>query len=175
MSIKLTQVERQILFNQNKILSFLDSKNKNGYEIAMDILYDGYEKEYPSVVNVYPEHEVKTLAVCQETIDILQMFRKIDIALAQLSPEEKENLDLESLEFKGFDANNDPHYYYLKFMVNKLGKWEEYKEKKLNSHTQSDLHRYRSMLSAMNERLDGSHSILDKDDLEYVIEQSKAS
>ena len=175
MSIKLTQVERQILFNQNKILSFLDSENKYGYEIAMDILHDGYEREYPSVVNAYPEHEVKTLAVCRETIDVLQMFRKIETALAQLSPEEKENLDLESLEFKGFDANNDPHYFYLKFMVNKLGKWKEYKEKKLNSHSPNTLHRYRSMLSAMNERLDGALSILDKDDLEYVIEQSKFS
>lgn len=172
MAINLTRIERQILANQNKILKLLDEENKREYELNIEILERGFEREYESVINVYSDDEVKTHKVCKETVDILQMYRFINSAIGRLSKAEKKSLDLKRIEFEGFDGTHDPHYHYAKFMIEKLGKWEEYEGMGLNSHTQNSISKYRKMLKAMNERKSNNKLQLDKDDLEYIIKHA---
>jgi hypothetical protein len=40
------------------------------------------------------------------------MSRGIDNAIAGLTEDEKKTLDFKSIEFKGFDGNNDRHYSF---------------------------------------------------------------
>lgn len=169
MDINLTLIERQILVNQNKLLSLLDEENEKKYDLNIEILQRGFELEYDSVVNVYPEDQVTTHAICKETVDILQMYRIIYNSIASLSPEHKEQLNLEKIKFEGFDANNDSHYAYAEFMIEKQNKWDEHKDLYLNSHSTFPLSKYRRMLTAMNERLTDMKFDLDKEDLEYII------
>jgi len=160
MKINLTEIERTILRNQNLILAKLNPDNDGPYLGNAEILKHGFEYEYDSVLNVYSENEVTTFEQCEETIDILQMFRVLRNAMAQI--DDDSDLDKKKLEFQGFDANNDKHYFYMKFLLGQ-GKWDEY-DRVQNSHNISTISRYRAMLSIYNQRV-GNLGALSKQDL----------
>jgi len=171
MALNLTRVERQILLNQNRILSIIDEENRNDYELNIEILESGYELEYESVISVYKE--VCKIEVCNETIEILDMFRDIKIAVDNLSPKEKEHLNIDKIKFEGFDAKNK-HHSYAKFMIKKRGEWTEHSDKYLNSHDVMTIKKYRKMLTAMKKRQTEKRQAetrldLNIDDLEYII------
>lgn len=173
MKMTLTQIERQILFNQNKILSFLDPDNNGEYEQCMEILSSGYEREYNNVFGVNSQDDIYTHTICEETVDILNMYRRINNSYAQLSDDKKATLDMDKIKFEGFDANNDRHFYYTEFMIEKQGKWDEIKDMYLNSHNAFTIIKYRRMLTAFRERLgDSLHQDLSAEDLEYIIKES---
>jgi uncharacterized protein len=50
------------------------------------------------------------------------------------------------LEFQGFDGNNDSHFHIASYIVDDLGRFDEYKGKELNSHSIGSLPKYRKML-----------------------------
>ena len=75
------------------------------------------------------------------------MFRGISNAIPILNDEQIESLDFYKLHFKGFDANQDKHYYYARFMIEGQGKWPEYRELYLNSHNSNTILEYRKMLT----------------------------
>jgi len=147
---KLTKVERLILLNQYEILSKL-SPDSDYYEANIEILSSGYEYEYSSLFGAISEEPVSE-EVCAETIEILNMFRFFDNAMHRLKEEEKEELGdaIKKLKFQGFDANNDKHYYYTKFMIEKQGKWDELHNIYLNSHNSYTIILYRKMLKEFN-------------------------
>lgn len=168
MEIKLSQTERQILANQNRILKYLDNENQTRYESNIEILTHGYEYEYPSVFDVHSDDQVINKEVCDETIDILNMFRKIDNAIALVSKDDEVIDEIEKLKFDGFDANNGNHFYYTEYMITKQNKWDEYHGKDINSRSITSIDKYRRMLNAMNERLSDTKFDLNKDDLDYI-------
>jgi len=172
MSTKLSIAERQILVNQYRILSILDEANKEDHELNIEVLYKGFEGEYDSVIEVYKDSDIKTLEVCNETNEILNMFRRIDNALVQYDETELEGIDVDKLRFKGFDANNDPHYYYAEFQISKRGRWQEQKDKNLNSHSVSTLRKYRKMIEAMKNTLGSERFDLELKDLKFIVENS---
>ena len=53
-----------------------------------------------------------------------------------------------ALTFDGFDGNNDRHYGLASFLVQDMGRFEEFKGRPLNSHSQSSMPKYRNMLPA---------------------------
>lgn len=166
----LTIVERQILANQFKILSKLseeDSYESKDYEKKAEIIENGYTGEYSEVFNVHSE-EVSA-EICYETNEILNMYRRINNAIATLTEDEKINLDLEKIKFEGFDANNDSHYYYAKYMIENLDKWQEHKEMHLNSHSQFPLIKYKKMLSIQEEAFQENKYDLNFNDLQKMI------
>jgi len=144
---KLTKVERLILLNQYKILSKLDS-DADFYESNIEILESGYEYDYDSLFGAIDEDPVP-VETCRETIEILNMFRRFDHLLYNITDEQKTEMgdDIKKLKFQGFDANNDKHYFYTKFMINKQGKWDELHDKYLNSHNSYTIELYRKMLA----------------------------
>lgn len=154
MKIKLTIAERLILANQYKILSELSKLRGDTYQeeinlVNQEIFENGYEGEYQEVFQGY--NETVSVDVSNEVSAILNMYNRIDDAIEILTPEEKINLDLERIAFEGFDANNDDHYHYLKFIIEKLDKWQKYKNVELNSHSNFSIQKYRSMLNKIKE------------------------
>jgi uncharacterized protein YfbU (UPF0304 family) len=145
----LSIIERQILANQFKILSKLsenedDEYQSKNYLMKHDILVNGYTGEYHQVLEVHSE-EI-SIEVCEETSQILNMYRRINYSIEKLTDEEKQNLELDKISFEGFDGNNDDHFGYMNFMIENLDKWQEYKGKYLNSHSIASIRKYRKML-----------------------------
>jgi uncharacterized protein YfbU (UPF0304 family) len=145
---KLTYTERLTLANQFKILSIIDKDNAEEHKYREDIVTHGYEgfydELYTGIYDPTPEE------VCSETFDILDMYRGIEGAVARLQESDKKTLDLEKIEFKGFDANNDRHYGFMHFLTDRAGRYDEHKGKYINSHTASTLDKYRRMLTVFN-------------------------
>ena len=154
MEIKLTIAERLILANQYKILTELSRLREDDYQaernmVNQEIFENGYEGEYHEVFQGYDE--VVPVEISKETSAILNMYNRINDAIELFTPEEKLSLDLDKITFEGFDANNDDHYRYLKFITEKLDKWGKYKNVNLNSHSISSIRKYRKMLDKFNE------------------------
>ena len=169
---ELTQVERQILANQHLILAKLN-EDKDDYEyksnlMKREILIKGLTGEYHEIFDVYSD-EV-SFDICQETSDILNMYRRINNVIARLTESEKEELelDLEEIKFEGFDGNSDDHYGYTNFIIENLDKWKELKDTYLNSHSSFSIKKYRKMLSKQNELLKDKVD-LDVNDLKEII------
>lgn len=163
----LSKIERQMLVNQFKMLSILNETGAN-YEAYIEILEGGYIGEYDKVFSV-TDDEVSS-EICEETNQILEMYRKINNCINRLSEEEKDGLNLEKIEFEGFDANHDDHYSYAILMIEHLHKWEEYKNFSLNSHSVFPLKKYIKMLHYQNEMTAKGKWQFDKNDIANLIE-----
>ena len=135
---ELTIIERQILMNQEMILAKLYPEEKEFHEERADLFKRGIAWTY----NISLEDEVP-YEVYTETFDILNMFLKLEAGKASLSDEEKADLDLSYIDYKGFDYNlNSTHVRVLDYLATK----PLYQEYDKNSHTESSLFRYRRML-----------------------------
>lgn len=168
----LTPAERMILINQFRILkSFENSENK---EIPIDtldnyitILERGYSGLYKEIFNyLYPEEEPE---ITKEIYEILTLNRQIQITINKLSEEDKNTLNLEVLEFKGFDASHDPHYDQAKFMIDDMGLYMEFKDKSLKSHSKLNIQKYRRIIAAY-EKLEKHGAPPTRDELVILID-----
>lgn len=162
----LTVVERLSLANQFRILAKLH--DDESLLVNAEILEDGYTGRYGDAIRL--RHNEVPLGICNETDEILNMYRRINNAIAKLQPEEKESLNLKKIEFEGFDANNDFHYGYMTFMVEKMDLWQEHRERNLNSHSMTSIMKYRKLLEFQRNLLEKKKYDLDLNDLKHMIE-----
>ncbi|WP_151087868.1 YfbU family protein [Hymenobacter baengnokdamensis] len=146
----MTRIERQLLINQFKLLAFLDEENSAEHTRKVELLESGHAGLYGEV---FSGQEETAAAVGEETHDILSMFRHLENAVAALPVDQQQQFDF---QFKGFDANNDPHYAFTKFIIEKEGLYDEHVGKPLNSHTRSTLPKYQKMLRVYNSLTEGS-------------------
>ena len=164
----LTLVERLILSNQNTILSLLDKRQYNYYRTPAEIAEVGYEGLYCELFeNIFTDPV--PYEVCEETLDILDMFRVIDKAISSLTPDQKSDIELNKIQFEGFDANNDKHYYFMKFLIDKMERYEELKGMDFNSHSSSSIVKYRKMFEVYNRKKKDGIYELSYDDLKNMI------
>ena len=168
MDLNLTNVERLILGNQYRILAKLNegTHDEEYFQKKVEILDRGYAWYYGDLLVSEP----LPIEVSVETMDILDMFRQIDAYVSQLKDNERETLNVEKLTFKGFDANNDPHYGFAKFIIEKDDRYGERKGMYLNSHTNSTLPRYRRMLEVYRAIRGKDFKNLTLDDLKMIQE-----
>lgn len=154
----LSITERTILANQYHILSAIsqDEYESESFKKKADILEHGYEGHYHEIFDrIYDD--TFSADSQSEVFDILEMFRKIRWGVNALSDAQKEQIDLEKLSFRGFDANNDKQFHFL-YWWDKHNPTNYYKEdlgdiSGYNSHTQSSLPSYKRML-AVHETFD---------------------
>jgi uncharacterized protein YfbU (UPF0304 family) len=99
--------------------------------------------EYPGIF----EGTARSEAEVDETADILDMWSCIERSVEDLEPKEQTDIKALRWQFSGFDGNNDPHYGIAKTFIKRLGNWEEFKDRGLNSHSRASLPRYRSLLA----------------------------
>lgn len=146
--MKITDGERLIalmladLMIHMKVEGELDPKllkslliNKDDWAIA---------HEYTSLA----EGEGPSDEVVSETINILWMWGIIEHSVDQLSGNDAaEAKGWLYSKFRGFDGNNDPHFGVAATLINKLGRFEEFAGRDLNSHSQASLPHYRDMFA----------------------------
>lgn len=136
---------RQLLINQYRILALLDKENASSHEINADILEDGHTGLYSTLFE--NQSSGSTAEVGEEVHQILTMFRVINNSLARLDAGEREQIDSQSLEFEGFDANEqEGHYSFARFIMDRMGLYQEHNPLNLNSHSGLSLPSYRAML-----------------------------
>lgn len=143
-------VERQLLINQCKILSvFGDSSERALNERRIEILEKGYTGLYQKVFNTL--YEEVPISVYEEVENILNMYSYINDSIRLLSDSDKEELNLSSLEFEGFDENSGMHYYMMSYLVDRMDEHLEYKGRELKSHSKNSLSKYTKMLNVHKE------------------------
>ncbi len=144
--MKLTKKDRLMLWNQYEILKLLDQENAEDYENYQEILLQGFEYDYDSLVSGMDDIPKD---VSEEVYDILQMFRCLAFSFERL--DDTAELTKEDVMFEGFDGNEEiPHYIYAKWLIRDNGKYEELSKCDFNSHWRK-LDKYREMLERFNE------------------------
>jgi len=164
----MTKTERVLIANQNRILAFLDTNDSENYLLKAEIAEKGYEGLYEKLFESINEEVPKE--ICDETYEILTMYQVINNLTSSLLPEQKEQVDMKKIRFEGFDLNNDKHYFFMKFIVEKTEQYEEYKDAYLNSNSISSLRKYRQMLTAYKQFLEANQHQLSFAGLQSIIE-----
>jgi len=164
----LTITERAILANQNKILALLDQENSEHYLNNIKIIEKGYSGLYEELfTNIDKEISQE---ICNETHAILNMYFVINNFIETLKAEEKLGLDLEKIEFEGFDRNRNDHFSFMNFIVEEKDLYPEYKGTNFNSHSELSLSKYRTMLPVYNEVIKDNRFSLNLDGLRQIID-----
>lgn len=142
--MELTEKERLFLINQYEILKKLDPDEEEYYEKDQKILIQGLTKEYDSLVDGL--HNETPIEVCNEVIDILQMYRSLYFSYLKLSDIEKAEIDEDDVKFQGFDGNEEgSHHLYVEYIIEDDDRFTEFKDVELNSHW-NKLSKYREMI-----------------------------
>lgn len=78
--------------------------------------------------------------VVSQTTDILDMWSFIEQCFANLSDDDKAKVRAanhgDDPKFPGFDGNNEDHYGVAKHLINEMGRFQNFKDHYLNSHSQ---------------------------------------
>jgi uncharacterized protein len=138
--MKISAVEKLILIMLCEIYEKLGIEGEIDPEVVKKAIFSeqtwGLAWEYPGVIG-----EMESPPIVREVVDILQMWSLIESAYDKLSDPEKEALKRavplagDDLKFKGFDANNEPHYGVAQYLINELERFIEFKGRYLNSHS----------------------------------------
>ncbi|HYG47781.1 MAG TPA: YfbU family protein [Allosphingosinicella sp.] len=168
MPIQLTPGERLIAVMLADMMEHLKVESDVDPRQIKDLLFSNNDWALPLAVGGLFGGEGPTDHQIEETYAILDMWRGIEAALAQLAEEEKAGLDLDQFKFEGFDANNDKHYFLTKTLV-ELGRYSE-RDPVINSHSSSSLEHYRVMLERYRDaRRGGGARPLSLDQLKRVV------
>ena len=102
--------------------------------------------QYPGILDEEPAPPVVA-----ETSDILDMWRALEEAHAALPDAERARVDAAAgpanpVQFGGFDGNHDEHHGVAHVLIEDMGRYQHFKGRALNSHTQTSLPRYKAML-----------------------------
>ncbi|PGA40090.1 YfbU family protein [Bacillus toyonensis] len=126
----LSKKERLILANQYDILARLaeDEYEKKEFKNLRDIFTSGYTKYY-SLATEHFSDEVNQ-EECKFVVDVLDLYRDLYYS-REHSKEAQDTIEEKDVLFKGFDLNDEFECKYLsfyKFLVKRLGRYEEIKE-----------------------------------------------
>ncbi len=144
--MKLSQGEKLILL---ALAAEKDGKEELDLDFIRAAILSGNTWALSWELSGIPAEDVDP-TIAQETAEILGMWSYIEHSVGQLSPEAQEKLRKDAypfdLSFSGFDGNNDTHFGVASFLIKQMKRFSEFKDRALNSHTQSSLPRYRQML-----------------------------
>ena len=168
--MELTKKERLILYNQYEILKKLDPHGEENYKIDQEILINGFKANYDDLASGFMDET--SVEVSEFVIDVLQMYRTLNNSYRELNEEEKNEINLYDISFKGFDGNEEIDYYmYANFYLEDLGRFDELKESEhyaIDSH-RNMVNRYRRMLSLWEEVRTSKYDLLTLRNIQYII------
>ena len=104
----------------------VEKANRHGHYWALDSLIELGDDDTTSYMN--------------STVSILDMWRVVECAIRDFSPEEKEQLtselgrSIEDLRFKGFDGNNEVQFGIASFLIKDFGRWQMFRDRDLICH-----------------------------------------
>ena len=125
------KIDEEIDLEDEEIdLEFVCDAISRGHEWAL-------ECTYPSVFEI-SNYDRRTVS---EVVDVLEMWSLIEKAYARLSEAGKKQVEMEAepfgqeVKFKGFSVNDEVEYYSIAdFLINKMKRFDHFKDRKLNSH-----------------------------------------
>lgn len=152
--MKLSQGEKLILM---ALAAAKDGKEELDLDFIRRAILSGNTWALTWQFSGIPEKETDP-DVADETAEIMSMWSVIELSIKVLPASQRAQLEKDaypfSLSFEGFDGNNDPHHSVASFLVQDMGRFEEFNGRSLNSHSRSSLPTYRRMLplyhSALN-------------------------
>ncbi len=151
--MKLSQGEKLILL---ALASKEDGKEELDFDFIRKAILSGNTWALSWELSGIPTDDTSD-EIAEETASILTMWSYLEFCVEELSSEEREKLEKSAypfnLKFAGFDANHDKHYGVVSFLVNKMDRFEEFKNRPLNSHSSSELHHYRKILPIYQQEL----------------------
>lgn len=151
--MKMSDGERLIAVMLSEIMEALKLNNEIDPKLVRSLVTDNdgwaLQRKYPGIFG----SEAPSDDVVKETGDILWMFGIIEHSIARLKGAEATEADgWHYKSWRGFDANNDPHYGVARTMIMELGDFEDSRKGvNLNSHSMTSLLQYRRMY----EKFDG--------------------
>lgn len=127
-------------------------ENARDVDLIQEVIYGGHNWALEwEMVGIFHDH-VDRRSALNLVVDTLDMWDFIEAAAGRLTDADNDRLEKEvgiwarSPEFTGFDGNNEGEYRSIAtFLVNKLGRFERFKGRSLNSHSPKGSS-YRAML-----------------------------
>lgn len=131
---------RFIIWNQLEILKKLEPSEADDIELQQEIIAAGYTTQYDDVMPSIRDNEASE-DMQREVMDTLDMFRALNHAKSNGWTPSNPALS----KFRGYDGNNDPHYFFAQYLLDMRKKWAE-SAPNLNSHSSATIEKYRAML-----------------------------
>ena len=145
--MKLSLIERQILYNQCLIMSMLDADYKDDWELKMKALDSGYSIWYEEIVAI--DTDELSEQDCKFVYNVLDMYSSLLFSYTKLT--DKTGISEDSVCFQGFDGNYETKLFsFASFLLKDANRWSEFAEVDCNSHTEK-ASKYRQMLQVYNE------------------------
>lgn len=122
----ISNVQRLILSNQYKIMTFLDPDNAERYRRYQTIIERGFGLQMNELERDFTELSEET---CRTIINIMEMYHALQISNINLRDylKEKADIDERRLNFLGFDAATESRYLsYVRFLVNTEGRYTHF-------------------------------------------------
>lgn len=178
--MELSKSERVILIMLADIMKQLKIRSDIDPDFVKAAVIDGQpwalDWQYASLFESSGPDEGTVREVC----DILDMWSDLEMSYMQLSPADKARLEAEAspfgknVVFKGFDGNREgEHFGIANFLIEKLGRFSEFKARDLNSHSPS-IEIYRRMLLAYTPILRSLHGeSLNTDQLIQILNEKR--
>lgn len=141
--LQLSQAERLNTWMLSEILlSQKNYENKESIKLIQDAIYGGHFWALNwELTGVLHNHSDRKEAV-KLVVDTLDMWSFIEESFETLDSSDKQKIEAEigsrgkNPVFFGFDGNNEGEYMGIaNFLVNKMGRFERFKGRSLNSHT----------------------------------------
>lgn len=170
--------ERLILAMMCDISKKMDAQNEIDPEFVLEAITSGHEWaltwEYSYLFE--GNNDISEPPEVDETCRILNMWLTIEEYYWQYTDDERNRLkelaDIfgENPRFRGFDANNDRHYGVTRFLVEKMGRYEAFENRKLSSNGPT-LAQYREMLEIYEMWLDDNshHGEMPPEDMARIL------
>lgn len=140
-SVKFTDGEKALLLMVRDILKHLEVDSEVNADFLSEVIYGGHYWA--------PKWEMQGLFHGEEddpndvhfVVEVMAMWSDIERSYAKLSKKDREKVEKDAypfgarVEFEGFDGNNESSLVGIaRFLVRKMGRFDEFADRDLNSH-----------------------------------------
>jgi uncharacterized protein YfbU (UPF0304 family) len=151
--VKISDGEKLILLMLSELYEKLGVEGEIEPEFIKSAIFRDHLWGIPWKYTGIPFEDQESPEIVKEVVDILNMWRFIEYGYKELSIKDKAKLEKEvklfgkAPMFRGFDGNDESSYMSVAgFIINDLERFEEFKNRSLNSHMPS-LAKYQRMMS----------------------------
>lgn len=161
--MKITDGEKLIILMLSELYDKFGVDGEIESDFIRSAIFSDKTWSIPWKYSGIPFENQETPEIVKEVLDILDMWSFIEYSYGELNDEGKGYVEKEAApfgkdpKFRGFDGNNETEYMgTASFIVNQLDRFEEFKERRFNSHCPL-VDGYKRMLSVFEEIREDIH------------------
>lgn len=144
--MQMSDGERLIAIMLAEVMEHLDISQEIDPTLLKSLLINNNMWAIKGKYSGFFSSEPASDTVVSETTNILWMWGIIEGSLGKLTGDDAQEAGSWKLtSFSGFDGNNDDHYGVAQTMIEELDEFQSFKNRSLNSHSESSLPRYQRM------------------------------